>query len=499
MLACARQVAPGEELSGRVTPLDATQEAAATAGTPIAQIFETPTTVPTLPVLGSPTPDPTRAYQTGGVAQVHAVNPGETLAYIAAAFGVPLTTLLEANALQEDDFLIIGQELVIPAVTLPFAPGVKLIPDSELVYGPGTVGFDVAHEAQRFGGYLSRYIESGDDGVTRSGPEIVRAVAQRYSVNPRLLLTVLEHQSGWLANANPSEATLTYPIGKHETGREGLLKQLSWAADLLNAGFYGWRAESVTTITIATGEVVAVAPGMNAGTVGVQLLFSQLQDMDSWTATVTPGGFDHTYASLFGNPFIYTVDPLLPAALVSPALGWPWLPGEVWYFTGGPHGGWDFGSAWAAIDFGAPDGELGCEASAYWVRAATAGRIVRSHEGAVLQDLDGDGFEQTGWVIFYMHVDSAGRVPIGAELQVGDQIGRPSCEGGFSNATHLHLARKYNGVWIAADDTQFPFRLAGWTSVSAGKEYDGWLVRDNLSLEACNCRDVINEIAGNLQ
>ncbi len=287
MLACARQVAPGEELSGRVTPLDATQQAAATAGTPVAQIFETPTPMPTLSVLGSPTPDPTRAYQTGGVEQVHVVNPGETLAYIAAAFGVPLTTLLEANALQEDEFLIIGQELVIPAVTLPFAPGVKLIPDSELVYGPGTIGFDVAHEVQRFGGYLSRYSESGDDGVTRSGPEIVMAVAQRYSVNPRPLLTVLEHQSGWLANPNPAEATLTYPIGKHETGREGLLKQLSWAADLLNAGFYGWRSESVTTITIASGEVVAVAPGMNAGTVGVQLLFSQLRDMNSWTATVS--------------------------------------------------------------------------------------------------------------------------------------------------------------------------------------------------------------------
>jgi len=179
-------------------------------------------------------------------------------------------------------------------------------------------------------------------------------------------------------------------------------------------------------------------------------------------------------------------------------LGWPWLPGEVWYFTGVPHGGWDAGSAWAAIDFGAPDGELGCVASEYWVRATTAGRIVRSYDGAVLQDIDGDGFEQTVWVVFYMDVNSVGRVPLGAELQEGDQIGHPSCEGGFSNATHLHLARKYNGVWIAADDAQLPFQLAGWTMISSGEEYEGWMVRNNVSFEACDCRHVNNAIARNL-
>lgn len=477
-----------------MTPLDATQQAAATAGTPLAQIFETPTPAPTLLVRGSPTPDPTRAYQAGGVEQVHVVNPGESAAFIAAEFGVPLAEMLAANAMQEGDLLAIGQELVIPAVTLPFAPAFKLIPDSELVYGPSVVGFDVNATVARFGGYLAGYSEFDDNGVNHTGAEIVQMVAERYSVNPRLLLAVLEHQSGWLAAPQPPEQTLAYPMGRFEDGREGLLKQLSWAANLLNAGFYGWRSEQATTYTLPTGEVLAVAPGMNAGTVGVQRLFGQLQDLPTWTATLSPGGFDRTYATLFGNPFAFTVDPLIPSGLDAPLLEWPWLPGETWYFTGGPHGGWDAGSAWAALDFGPPEDQLGCTPSQAWVRAAAAGRIVRSAEGAVLQDLDGDGFEQTGWTLFYMHVDSDGRVPVGVELGVGDPIGHASCEGGFSNATHLHFARKYNGVWIAADDSTLTMQLGGWSTVSAGSEYDGWLARNNVSLEACDCRDVVNAI-----
>jgi len=106
----------------------------------------------------------------------------------------------------------------------------------------------------------------------------------------------------------------------------------------------------------------------------------------------------------------------------------------------------------------------------------------------VLVDLDGDGDEQTGWVILYMHVEERDRIPVGTQVSAGDRIGHPSCEGGFSTATHVHLARRYNGEWIAADG-QTPFIIGGWTPIGSKSEYGGSLEKDGVRKDACECRD----------
>ena len=103
-------------------------------------------------------------------------------------------------------------------------------------------------------------------------------------------------------------------------------------------------------------------------------------------------------------------------------------------------------------------------------------------------DLDGDGYEQTGWVLFYLHLATDGRVTEGTYLKQGDPVGHPSCEGGFAESTHLHFARKYNGEWIAADGP-LPLVLSGWQFFSDGKEYDGTAVRGGEERVAAEARD----------
>ena len=125
--------------------------------------------------------------------------------------------------------------------------------------------------------------------------------------------------------------------------------------------------------------------------------------------------------------------------------------------------------------------------------AVADGPIVRARNGEVVQDLDGDGNEQTGWAVLYMHIDATDRVQSGSVLHAGDRIGHPSCEGGVSNGTHVHLARRYNGQWIAADGL-LPFVLDGWTSAGLGAEYDGTMTRGDVRLEACGCRNEENQI-----
>jgi hypothetical protein len=76
---------------------------------------------------------------------------------------------------------------------------------------------------------------------------------------------------------------------------------------------------------------------------------------------------------------------------------------------------------------------------------------------------------------------------------LAERIGNPSCEGGFSNGTHTHFARRFNGEWIAADGP-IPFVLSAWVASGTGREYDGYLTKGDITIEACDCGAPENEL-----
>lgn len=452
-----------------------------------------PTPTPVLPPM-TPTPDPPRPQPTVRAETLwHVVAYGESLGAIASRYGVGPGQLVTANGLPNPDVLSIGQVLVIPPpIVESVGPAHKIIPDSALVYGPASIPFHLSQFTAGWNSHLNAYTEEVD-GVLLSGPGIVQLVAQRYSVDPRLLLAVLESQGGWVRSAEIPADAWVYPVGYRNPAQGGLFSQLSWAADQLNFGFYRWRAGWAGPFVFGDGRVVPAGTGLNAGTAGVQNLFSQVMSVEAWRERMAPGGFDATYREMFGDPFLTAIEPVVPDAPESQVLQLPFEPGKVWSFTGGPHSAWGDGSGWAALDFAPPGYALGCVWSDEWVTAVGDGPVLRAENGEVIQDLDGDGFEQSGWVVLYLHVDTIDRVPAGTWLRPGDRIGHPSCEGGISNGTHLHLARRYNGEWIPADG-RLPFVLDGWTSGGLGAPYDGTMTRGDVVLEACGCRNEENQI-----
>jgi len=427
------------------------------------------------------------------------VQPGETLSLIAAVFGCTVEEIAAASGLSDANAISTGQVLYIPVVAAETGPYLKLLPDSELVYGPAYIHFDLAGFVAGQGGYLAGYSEQVE-GRALSGTEIVQLVSQRFSVGPRVLLALLELRSGWVTQPQPAEETLIFPLGHVQSYHEGLFQQLSWAAVRLNEGYYGWKESDCTTarvrtmrvrtMRLANGMRASFAPGLNPGSAGVQNCLAELAPTrDEWLTLVGPAGFPATYERLFGNPFAYTVEPLTPPDLVQPELRLPWEAGRTWYLTGGPHGGWGNGSGRAALDFVPGDKIPDCTLSQEWVAAAAPGLVLRSDHGEVLVDLDGDGFEQSGWVLLYMHVNAQDRVAAGTVVERGQRIGHPSCEGGYADATHLHFARRYNGEWIPAGSGPTPMVLSGWTAHESVMPYDGSLVRGEETRTACECWD----------
>ncbi|MEW6650204.1 MAG: peptidoglycan DD-metalloendopeptidase family protein, partial [Chloroflexota bacterium] len=300
-----------------------------------------------------------------------------------------------------------------------------------------------------------------------------------------LLLAVLEYQSGWVSLLQPESITLDYPMRFYDPNRRGLYRQLSWAANQLNRGYYLWKVNGISHWQMADGGLTPADATLNAGTAGVQHLMAWLHPRPEWEKAVGSQGIFAVFYRFFGYPFDYAIEPLLPPGLQQPPMQLPFEVGKVWSFTGGPHGGWGDGSAWAGLDFAPPNGGLGCVISDEWVVAVADGVVVRSETGVVVIDMDGDGYEQTGWNILYLHLATANRAPLGMRVKAGDRIGHPSCEGGLSSGTHVHLARKFNGEWIPAD-REIPFVLDGWISSGDGVEYNGKLIKDGVIVEAWN-------------
>ncbi len=457
--------------------------------TPVPRTLTMTPAEPTAPVSPTPPPTPTPANGSEPETIVYEAQTGDTVRSLAIRFGVVIEEIAPAEGTvptSAGDLLAPGSLWLIPRRLGATGPSDKLIPDSEFVYSPHASEFDAASFVQNQGGFLNEYRETVG-GRWRSGPEVVELAARDNSVNPRMLLAMLEYESGWVTDpTRPEGDEFTYALGEKDPELMGLFRQLTWLANKMGEGYYGWRAGVLTHLEFSDGTVVRIAPGLNAGTVALHYFYSTRLSGRSWAQAVSPEeGWLSVYEDFFGDPWQYE-HPLYEPGVEQPSLALPFLPGHTWAFTGGPHGAWEREAAWAALDFAPPSTEGGCSRSEEWVVASAPGLVLRSNEGLVVLDLDGDGREQTGWVLIYLHLDDRGRVEVGQFVEEGDLLGHPSCEGGIATGTHVHMARKYNGEWILADGP-LPFEMSGWVARAGSEAYQGALVNGDQTVLACPC------------
>ena len=414
---------------------------------------------------------------------------GDMLSAVANRFGVKESEIVSDADLTKAKLIDAGTLLIIPdRLTEEMTPNIQIMPDAEVIFSFTSADFNVEDYVQQSGGYLATFRDYLGSTGWINGDKAIERLAIDNSINPRLLLGLLEFEGRWVRGQPVDELHTNYPMGFNDYHFKGMSIQMVWAINTMAIAYYGWRAGTLTHLVFPDGSTLRIDPRLNAGTVALQYLFSRIHSRLQWEQIIDQNsGFPAMYIEMFGDPWSRgdAIPPIFPSELNQPDLVLPFDPGIEWSMTGGPHNAWGqinpaiydaTHSVYAAIDFAPSTDHGGCELTPTWVTAASPGLVVRSDNGAVMVDLDGDGYEQTGWNLLYMHILKKDRVPVGTWLETNDRIGHASCEGGVSTGTHLHFARKYNGEWVTADGP-IPFVMDGWRVVAGEKAYEGKLVR----------------------
>jgi murein DD-endopeptidase MepM/ murein hydrolase activator NlpD len=402
---------------------------------------------------------------------------GDTLSAVAKRFSVEPYQIASELPLDPNKMITPGQLLKIPNAIGETYFSEKLIPDSEVIFSPSADDFDIQGYILESGGYLAQFQQQVGTELL-SGAEIVQRVATNTSVNPRLLLAVIEYRSHWVTGL-PSNIDTISPLGFSYSDYQGFYLECSLAAKLLNKGYYGWREGQFTTLVFFNGQNIRVSPDLNAGSVALQYFFAQIYPQSAWEANLYgPDNFLLLYQQLFGNYWQWaeSVEPIFAGNLESPKLELPFTPGEEWALTGGLHVDWNSGTPSGALDFAPLTGESRCSTSRAWVLSAAPGVVVRSSNNIVVIALEDEQRIMTGWQLFYMHIATQDSIAQGTRVNLDDPIGHPSCEGGLATGTHVHFARKYKGEWIGAGDA-LPMILSGWVALPGEKQFQTSLVK----------------------
>jgi LysM repeat protein len=144
---------------------------------------------------GAPRTTRSAARAAAAPARTHSVRPGETMTGIAAAYGIPLERLIAANRGTNADVLFVGQRVIVPGTAKATSAGVSKRPTATsantfagYTYPPATVRAADANRAR-----LARMAVP----TRTQTAALVRRVAVRHGVDPRLALAVAYLESGW--------------------------------------------------------------------------------------------------------------------------------------------------------------------------------------------------------------------------------------------------------------------------------------------------------------
>lgn len=325
---------------------------------------------------------------------------------------------------------------------------------------------------------------------SQSLAEIVVVASSLYSFNPKILLALLELQSGLLSTADPSPTRFDWALGFRGEGGSyrGLYRQINWGIVSLRRAIrdhtLGTQAGRLPDLIFADGERQTLPPDTGLARYVLAKVLARTTTPEDLDARLD--GFQATYTRLFGDPRLPPVgwppptEPFLARPMEQPFRvtsffdhNTPLLHqnGSVTSFWGvseaalsyDGHTGWDYAMR--------PPDRVLAAAGGTVVFAGNSDDGCRTPARAVVID-HGNGYRTLYW-----HLDSLG-VETGQVVAQGAVLGVAG-DTGCSIGPHLHLQVQYLGRDID------PYGWCGstpdpWASTPAGQA-SAWLWADMLN------------------
>ena len=346
----------------------------------------------------------------------------------------------------------------------------SLVSDGQFVWGPNVGDFDIGAFLDDQGSPLAAY-----------APDI-ELWASYSSVNPKVLIAILELRYGWVSGFSDS-ITGDEMRSTIEDTAMGLASTFyehmhTWGA--LRPAFSPVPAIG-PSVLLLDGSVASLDPSLSSGTVALVTAMAE---------EISPAGYESKFAgvtrdfsTVFGAMFpesdpLDTTKEIVP--LNAPPEGLFQLPfplGAEWVASG-PHS-WNGGSwppPFSSIDFFTGGGSCAAPPNQYAV-AAAYGTVNRPYGYSCWLEID----HGNGWTTSYYHLSSLySGAPIGRNGKVGT-IACETCAGGFATGPHVHFSLKYNGAYVSLEGVDF----SGWTVHAGSVPYNsGSFERDGTVLNA---------------
>ncbi len=361
-----------------------------------------------------------------------------------------------------------------------------LVADGQFVWGPNVGNFNIEAFLNRLDSPLAPYAKS------------IESWARYYTINPRVVLALLESNYGFVSSLDPSTNPDTVHQIIEETSADLSLAfyQHMYELGARRKGRAPLFAQNSQSFKFEDGTLAELTWSPSSASYALVALESKGRLLNPGLSAQAIGGIGD-FKTAFGY-FFPDTDPLDSSNNLEPDTPPPddyfQLPfpfGATWTFSG-VHS-WSGGDAYpdrSSLDFSTPWTNYPDVPYKNTVAAAPGDKVILDPNPAITDipcwvEIDHGG----GWSTHYYHLvnlGSSGPVGPASRNQLIGGIGEETCNGGWASGPHVHFALFYNGAPYDLEG----LKLSGWTiHAGPGDEnpyFSGSIERDGVTLSPWN-------------